>query len=129
LVDTVGVEDRLARLCRRYASSEVDDYIVRAGGTDILTRIRAAVTAGTAGDALVEDLDALDDAVAAVDLDGLTTPVRVFPRVPGQGDGHPVLYACPHRVCNRIEPPALNEPSPDAQRCTMSGAPLRRLQA
>ncbi|WP_173060075.1 hypothetical protein [Phytohabitans houttuyneae] len=124
MVEAVGTKDRVARLCRRYGSGELDGYIAAAGGTEILSRIRAAVAAGE-GETLAADLDALDDAVAAVGLDGLSTPVRVLPKVPGT-TGYPVLdtEVCPHGVCSRVEPP---DGSP-ARRCAISGEPLRRLR-
>lgn len=123
----MSVAERIEQLCRICEDAEFNGLLHEAGAEALLGRILSAVHAGASGTLTVEaDLDALDDAFAAVGVDGLTTSVRAYQKLEFD-TGHPRIQAwvCPLKACSR------SEPVPDAQsapRCSVAAAPLELLR-
>ncbi|MEO3857795.1 hypothetical protein [Acrocarpospora sp. B8E8] len=94
------ISQRIARICELHG----DDLAGFLAGTDaavLLDRVVGVVRAG--GSPGEDELDALDDALAALGVDAGTGGTRGFEPVPGLGGGHPVIefWACPTGACDR----------------------------
>ncbi|MGW3951623.1 hypothetical protein ACWEKM_11920 [Streptomyces sp. NPDC004752] len=98
--------DQLAALCERLADAA--DAVrtspeIRARAESIADRVRGGATPAE----LADDFDALEDLLLRAGHAAGLSPVRTYERLPGGGDGHPVLavLACPGGICSRIEAP------------------------
>lgn len=122
----MGPEERIERLCRRYAQGELTSFVAKAHATPILDRILDAVRAGGAALETVEaDLDLLEAAMVDAQLEGLTVPRRAY-KVVLDTPGHPVVFTwnCPRHACSRTEPaPAFGGTAPT---CAIAGQSLDR---
>ncbi|MQY34583.1 hypothetical protein SRB17_25530 [Streptomyces sp. RB17] len=98
--------DQLAVLCGRLADPA--DAVrtspeIRARAETIADRVRG----GAAPDELADDFDELEELLLRAGHAAGLSPVRSYERLPGAGDGHPVLevLACPGGTCSRLEAP------------------------
>ncbi|MFE9610766.1 hypothetical protein [Streptomyces sp. NPDC006012] len=98
--------DQLAILCERLA--DCADAVrtspeIRACAESIADRVRG----GTAPLELADDFDELEELLLQAGYAAGLSPVRVYERLLGAGDGHRVLEAltCPGGSCSRIEAP------------------------
>ncbi len=73
-------------------------------------------------DRLAAVLDAIDEALAAIGLHGLTRPNRSWSPLPGvrQRDPEVFCYVCPLKRCDRVESAAA--------RCSLAEQPLERVR-
>lgn len=98
--------DQLAVLCERLADAA--DAVrtspeIRARAESIADRVRGGATPAE----LADDFDALDELLLRAGHGAGLSPVRGYERLPGAGDGRPVLevLACPGGICSRVEAP------------------------
>ena len=87
-----------------------------------LARILTVIRDGNADEAILPDLDIIEDALVT-DLDGLTGPTRGFQPLRGM-PGHPVAYVlvCPNGSCSRRV--VRTSPSGERVSCGITGRPL-----
>jgi hypothetical protein len=131
--NAVQTADRIAWLCRQLADGdELERLADDAGCGPLLTQIRTMIRAGDADShALDRALDELDEAMARVGLDGVTTPGRYHSVRPGALARRPNVVRqariCPQGTCSRLEPEdeAHHAPAPV---CAFTGAALKGIQ-
>jgi hypothetical protein len=120
-------QEQLALLCARLSAETgplVTDGSMRALATSIAEQIRAGADPADLADVFDELDDLLLRAGYAAGLGSYRTGDPSFTRLPGVGDGHPVLevLACPGNRCARVELPD------GKQLCPVFGKPLGRIR-
>jgi hypothetical protein len=126
----LSIAERIASLCRLLADDDLQRLAAEAGAGPLLARIVASVNAGNQNLAALEhDLDALDEALARLGLDGVTTSVRLHqPRPAAPDTPAPDLgggWTCPLEECSRVEPGAAS--SGPAPVCGFSAQPMQNI--
>lgn len=124
---TTQEQQQLALLCVRLR--DTTDPLAGDGPLGALAASIARRCQSGAGPAeLADALDELDDLLLraghAGGLGAYRSVVPSYDRLPGLGDGHPVLEVegCPRGRCARVEVPG------DETRCAVFGEPLRRIR-
>lgn len=97
------LKNRVSQVCTALEEEGFLDIIARAGATEILERIVAALRAEGSTETLAEELDLLEHRLAEIGLDGLTDSYRSYRPPPG-AEGHPVVkvWVCPIGRCSRM---------------------------
>jgi hypothetical protein len=124
---------RIARLCELYGDPSLAPAAAAAGVQMLLDRLVAtigandAASAARAPDTVADDLDALDDALAAQGIDAGLSGTRDYEPLPGLGGGHPVVefWRCPTGKCDRRIWHSDGEPD---QTCALSGRLMRQVR-
>jgi hypothetical protein len=125
----VGVElaARIAKVCVELGRSDLRALAAEAGADAVLERILGYVGNGVPdAERAAADLDALEDALARLGVDGLTHDIRQYRPVPGTSIHPPVhRWMCPQRCCLRTEGDTAAQTAPV---CAITGVALERVR-
>ncbi|GAA2619633.1 hypothetical protein [Streptomyces vastus] len=122
----MSLPERVERVCEELGRGHLPDLAREAGALPLLERIVASVRAGIPEpEGMSADLDSLDEALAALGIDGVTGADRSYEELPGTATHRPEdVWVCPERRCARGLPAAADGPVPV---CAVLGTPLERV--
>lgn len=121
----MSLPERVERVCVELRRGHLRDLADEAGASALLERILAEIRADIPSpDVLSADLDAFDEALAVLGVDGVTGADRSYQELRGAIGRRPeYVWVCPERRCSLGLPAGPGEAAPA---CAVSGAPLER---